>query len=83
MAELEYGPLLIARTDATFNYKGQPVFVIAGKTIVRQGHPILKGHEGLFEPLRVHYDLPPPRERAVPVSPSRADLSGARSRARA
>ncbi len=86
MAELEYGPLLIAKatSNATFDYKGQPVYVVAGKTIVRSGHPMLKGHEYLFEPLVVHYDLPAPtREREVPVSPSRADLAGARSRSRA
>jgi hypothetical protein len=81
MATLEYGPLLVAKEDATYDYKGTPVFVVKGKTIVRQGHPVLRGHENLFEPLVVHYDLPPPREREV-SSPSRADHAGARARSR-
>lgn len=86
MAELEYGPLLIAKqnANATFDFRGQPVFIVGGKTIVRQGHPMLRGHEYLFEPLVVHYDLPSPtRERDVPAHPSRADQAGARARARA
>jgi len=83
--ELEYGELLVAKpnVNATFDYKGTPVYIVGGRTVVRQGHPVLNGHEDLFEPLVVHYDLPPPRVRETPSSPSRADQAGARSRARA
>jgi hypothetical protein len=51
--------LLMAKESATFDYEGQPVFINAGQTVVRAGHPIALAHSECFEPLRVHYDLPP------------------------
>ena len=86
MATREYGPLLVARENAMYDFRGTPVTLIAGKTVARQGHPIVTGHEDLWEPLRVHYDLPKPREEAddeedaAPASPSRATHRGARTR---
>jgi hypothetical protein len=73
--------LYVAKENANFDFKGQPVFVNAG-TIVRAGHPIMKGRENLFEPLKVHYDLEKPavKKEDPPVSSSRADQQHARTR---
>lgn len=73
-------PLMVAKQNATYDYNGGPVIVIAGKTIVRQGHPVMRGHEDLFEPLLVHYETEPAEEPMVPVNPARADMAGARTR---
>lgn len=72
----------VAKESATFDYAGQPVFLTAGTTIVRAGHPILKSHEHLFEPLKVHWDHKPAGEEdtPAPASPVRADQRGARTR---
>ena len=88
-----YEDLLVAKEGATFDMNGQPVFVNVGD-IVRVGHPVLRGHEYLFQPLVVKWDLPrpavppavePAEERRVPqrppASPVKASHQGARSRA--
>lgn len=77
--------LYVAREGATFEFNGQPVFVTAGVTIVRAGHPILKEHGDLFQPLRIHYDVekPPPPPEKPAVHSTRADQQGARSRSHA
>jgi hypothetical protein len=46
------------KESATFDFDGAPVFIGPG-TVVRAGHPIMKGREHLFEPLTVHYDVTP------------------------
>lgn len=79
------GPdVYVAKESATFDFHGQPIFLTAGVTTVRAGHPILKGHEGLFEPLRIHFDVPRPEAddepKTAPASPVRADHRGARTR---
>lgn len=77
----------VAKESANFDFGGQPVFLTAGVTIVRAGHPILVNHQALFEPLRVHYDMPDPepkpepvKETDAPVNQVRADQRGARTR---
>jgi hypothetical protein len=52
------GNVLVALQGAFFTFEGQPVTVIAGKTTVREGHPILRDRGNLFGPLAVDYDLP-------------------------
>lgn len=48
--------LYVGKEPATFDFDGTPVF-IGPTVVVRAGHPIMKGREGLFTPLVVHYDL--------------------------
>jgi hypothetical protein len=50
--------LYIGKEPVTFDFEGAPVF-IGPTVVVRAGHPIMKGREGLFEPLVVHYDVEP------------------------
>jgi hypothetical protein len=81
--------LYVAKEAANFDYMGQPVFVSPG-TVVRAGHPLMKGHEDLFEPIKVHWDLPKaadeddedekPAARKSPVASARADTQDARTR---
>ena len=50
--------LYVGKEPATFDFEGAPVF-IGPSIVVRAGHPIMKGRESLFEPLRVHYEVTP------------------------
>ena len=76
----DMAPLMVAKQNATYDFMGAPVILVAGKTIVRQGHPVMKGHEDLFEPVLVHYETYPAEDPVAPVNPARADMSGARTR---
>lgn len=69
--------LYVGKEPATFDFEGSPVFIGPG-IVVRAGHPILKGREDLFEPLRVHYDVAVP-----PPATTEADLAKIRARAEA
>ena len=78
--------LFVATDSANFDYKGQPIWISSG-TVVRAGHPILKGREHLFKPLKVHFDVEKPAakpEKPVPtpavVASARADQQHARAR---
>lgn len=55
--------VLVTKHAALIEHDGQTVILKAGTT-VRVGHPIIDGHEGLFEPLRVQYDLEETTETA-------------------
>lgn len=48
--------LYVGKEACTFDYDGAPVF-IGPATVVRAGHPIMKGREDLFTPLVIHYDI--------------------------
>lgn len=48
--------LFVGKEPATFEFEGAPVF-IGPAIVVRAGHPIMQGREGLFAPLVVHYDV--------------------------
>jgi hypothetical protein len=63
--------LYVANTSATFEFGGETVF-ISPRTIVRAGHPIMKGREDLFEPLTVHFDLPKAEEAPKTSARTRA-----------
>ncbi len=69
--------LYIGKTAATFKHDGEDVF-IGPRTIVRAGHPIMKGREDLFEPLVVHYDLPAAEDAPEPKAPARTPSAAAK-----
>lgn len=46
-----------AKESFTTTVGGKDISVIEGRTTVREGHPLLKGRETLFEPLVVDYDV--------------------------
>lgn len=62
--------LYIGKESATFEFEGSPVF-IGPTTVVRAGHPIMKGREHLFAPLTVHFDLAEPKAAAAKPGPGR------------
>lgn len=51
------GEIFVAKQSFTTELDGAPISVFGGVTRVRAGHPLLKGREELFEPLKVHYDV--------------------------
>lgn len=51
------GQIYVCKESAVFQYDGDQVLVRKGETRVREGHPILKAHPELFEPLKVHYEV--------------------------
>lgn len=48
--------ILVAKDTLVIEYEGERVFFHKGKTLVREGHPMLKGIEEYFEPITVDYD---------------------------
>jgi hypothetical protein len=50
--------IYVAVQSAMFNYNGKTIIVKGGRTMVREGHPLLKQRPELFVPVRVDYDLP-------------------------
>ena len=48
--------LLVAKESFTHMWEGVPRDFKAGETRVRAGHPMLKGVEHLFEPIKAHYE---------------------------
>jgi hypothetical protein len=59
------GEILIATETVLTQFEGENVYIYAGQTTVREGHPILKGREAMFVPVQVHYDLPEPEPKAA------------------
>jgi len=51
------GEMLVARESFAFRYEGSDHHFIGGQTRVRAGHPILKGREHLFEPIKADYEI--------------------------
>lgn len=62
--------LYVGKEPATFDFDGTPVF-IGPTVVVRAGHPIMKGREGLFTPLIIHYDVAAPDEPDEPEAKPR------------
>jgi hypothetical protein len=56
--------ILVANVTATLKHDGRRFYLVRGKTLVRADDPIVKGHESMFEPLRVDY-LGAPVEQAT------------------
>ncbi len=50
--------LYVGKEPAMFAFEGSTVFV-GPNTVIRAGHPIMRGREHLFTPLVVHFDLAP------------------------
>lgn len=59
MATRDKDTIYIAKESGSAEVDGQAYVFIKGVTRVRGGHPLLKGHEELFEPvdMTVHYDV--------------------------
>lgn len=51
------GPILVANDSFSVRYEGADHAFRAGESRVRAGHPILKGIEHLFDPIKPHYDF--------------------------
>ena len=70
------GEILIATETVLTEFEGENVYIYAGQTTVREGHPILKGREAMFIPVQVHYDLPEPKAKTPPPAPPAAPKKG-------
>lgn len=69
------GDIYIARTGAVLNLDGQVTYITPGMT-ARAGHKILSQAGGLFEPLRVDFEVAQPEEKApVPALPAPAEYA--------
>lgn len=53
----QQGQVFVAKESFSTVYEGAPIMVSRGVTRVREGHPLLKGREGFFEPITVDYDV--------------------------
>lgn len=53
-------PVRMATSGYCTEIDGVPTFVQRGD-LVRVGHPVMKGHEDKFEPLRVKFDHVEPK----------------------
>lgn len=51
------GKIYVAKFSGFADLDGRQVHVQEGVTRVREGHPLLKGREDVFEEIGVHYDL--------------------------
>lgn len=53
------GRVYVARESGSAEVDGESLAFVKGVTRVREGHPLLKGREGLFELAdeRVHYEV--------------------------
>lgn len=49
--------IYIATETVLTNHEGNEVYIVAGQTTVRAGHPLMRGRAALFAPLKVTYDL--------------------------
>lgn len=57
------GEILIATETVLTHFEGENVYIYAGQTTARAGHPILKGRENMFAPVPVTYDLDEPEPK--------------------
>ena len=51
------GKIYVATQNGLADYDGRQVPIRAGVTRVREGHPLLKGREAIFEEIKVDYDI--------------------------
>ena len=65
------GQILIATETVLTRFEGENVYIYAGQTTAREGHPILKGREDMFIPVQVIYDLPEPEPEPEPKPAAR------------
>lgn len=69
--------IYVAKESFVTHFEGAEIIVHKGSTRVRAGHPLLKGREALFEPLKVHYDVEqatsrPGEQRGAPAKAAEA-----------
>ena len=68
------GKIYIARSSGLADYDGGQVYIQAGVTRVREGHPLLKGRESIFEEIEVQYEVEDarsaPQDEPKPVAPA-------------
>lgn len=60
------GEIFVAKDGACISTPQGDIFIVAGKTTVRAGHPIHQSHPHLWEPMKVDFEvtpLPPPPGR--------------------
>lgn len=76
------GDIFVAKTSAAMLVDGQVHHIAEGRTLARAGHPIMAGREHMWEPLRVHYDLPAD-EAAPAAAPAAKTAAAARKTAAA
>jgi hypothetical protein len=69
------GEILIATETVLTTFEGADVYIYAGQTTAREGHPILKGREAMFIPVQVTWELPEPETK--PAARSAAKKTGA------
>lgn len=49
--------IYVSKVSGLADYDGRQIPLVAGVTRVREGHPLLKGREAVFEEITVHYDV--------------------------
>lgn len=63
------GDILVAKKTAVLAWDGRTVFIEAGTTLAREGHPILDAAGEMFEPVYVHFEVDGvPEEAPAPVT---------------
>jgi hypothetical protein len=61
------GKIYVAKSNALIKLgDGNSVVLKQGITRVREGHPLLNGHESMFEEIGVHYDVETTRQAPEP-----------------
>lgn len=71
------GEILIATETVLTTFEGENVYIYAGQTTAREGHPILKGRENMFAPVPVTYDLDEPEPEPA-KAPARSSAAAAK-----
>jgi hypothetical protein len=60
------GEIFVAKEGACISTPSGEIYIIAGKTTVRAGHPMHTNHPQLWEPLKVDFEVaqmpPPPKD---------------------
>lgn len=73
------GGILVARDSSLVTFEGREVYIIAGTTTVREGHPILDSYGEMFVPLVPSYEVEaqsaptPPAPKPEPPKPAAKD----------
>lgn len=75
------GKIYVSKVDGFADYEGQQVPLRSGVTRVREGHPLLKGRESLFEEIHVHYDVESARQAPAPESKPEPKAAAAKAEA--
>lgn len=74
--------IYVSKVSGLADYDGRQVPLVAGVTRVREGHPLLKGRESVFEEITVQYDIEDarsapqdePKPEPVAAAPAEAEV---------